>query len=69
MEYSSKTQKSDGLDVDLNETIDQLAMGNNVHWHNHVLKRLDCHILRMALDLEVERQGKKRRLKKIEDGC
>ena len=24
----------------LNETIDQLAMANNVHWHGHALRRM-----------------------------
>ena len=30
----------------LNETIDQLAMANSVHWHGHVLRREDGHVLR-----------------------
>ena len=41
----------------LNETIDRLAMANSVHWHCHVLRRGDGHVLR-ALDFEVEYQRK-----------
>ena len=48
----------------LNETIDQLAMANNVHWYGHVLRREDGHVLRMALDFEVEDQRKKGRPKR-----
>ena len=40
----------------LNETIDQLAMANGVHWYGHVLRREDGHVLRRALDFEVEGQ-------------
>ena len=43
----------------LNESIDQLAMANSVHWYSHVLMREDGHVLRRALQLEVE-IGKKR---------
>ena len=42
----------------LKETIDQLAMANSVHWHGHVLRREDGHVLRRALDFEVEGQSK-----------
>ena len=41
------------------ETIDQLAMANCVRWHGHVLMRFDGHMLRRALDFEIEGQGKK----------
>ena len=37
----------------LKETIDQLAMDNSVHWHGHILRR--------ALDIDVEGQRKKGR--------
>ena len=47
-----------------NETIEQLAMANCVHWHGHVLRREHGHILRRALDFEVEGQKKKRGLKR-----
>ena len=43
----------------LRETIDRLAMANSVRWYGHVLRRKDGHILRRALDFEVEGQGKK----------
>ena len=43
------------------EILDQLAMANSVRWHCHVLKRLDVHFMRRALDFEVERQRKKGR--------
>ena len=39
------------LMLGLNETIDQLAMANCVHWHNHVLRREDGHVIRRALVL------------------
>ena len=45
----------------LNETIDQLAMANNVCWCGHVLWREDGHMLRKALDFEVEGQPKRKR--------
>ena len=47
------------------ETIDQLAMANSVHWYGHVLRREDGHVLRRALDIEVEGQGKKGRPKRM----
>ena len=61
MEYSSKMIKR-YMDLmfmlRLNETIDQLAMANSVCWYGHVLKREDGHILKRALDFEVECQRK-----------
>ena len=39
------------LMLGLNETIDQLAMTNNVHLYGHVLRRENGHLLRRALDL------------------
>ena len=47
----------------LNETIDQLAMVNSVHWYGHVLRREDTYVLRRALDFVVEGQRKKGRSK------
>ena len=44
---------------------DQLAMANNVHWHCHVLRRDDGHVMRRALDLEVESRRKKGRPNRI----
>ena len=40
------------------ETIDQLAMANSVCWYGHVLRREDGHVLRRALDFDVEGQSK-----------
>ena len=48
----------------LNESIVQLAMANSVCWCEHVLRREDGHILRRALDFEVEGHGKKGRLRR-----
>ena len=45
----------------LNETIDQLTMANGVHWFDHVLRRVDGHVLRRALDFEAEGQRRKGR--------
>ena len=47
----------------LKETTDQLAMANSVRWYVHVLRRADDHVLRSALDFEVEGQRKKGRPK------
>ena len=44
------------LMLGLNGSMDQLTMANSVHWYGHVL--------RMALDFEVESQRKKGRLKR-----
>ena len=49
----------------LSETIDQLVMTNSVCWYGHVLRREDGHVLRRALDFEVEGQRKKRRPNRI----
>ena len=54
--------------MDLSETIDQLAIANSVRWYGHVLRREDGHVLRRALDSEVEGQGKKGGLKMVEAG-
>ena len=43
----------------LNETIDHLAKANSVCWYGHVLQREDGHVLRRALDFELEGQRKK----------
>ena len=48
----------------LNVTIDQLAMANSVHCYGDVLRREDGHVLRRAVDLEVEGQRKKGRPKR-----
>ena len=61
MEYSSKIKKDSDLMFmsDLSETIDQLAMANSVRWYGHVLMREDGHVLRRALDFEIDGQRKK----------
>ena len=48
------------LMLDMNETIDQLAIVNNVGWYGDVLMREGGHVLR-ALDLKGEDQRKKER--------
>ena len=42
----------------LSETMDQLAMGNSVHWYGHMLRRKDGHALRRGLDFQVKSQQK-----------
>ena len=48
----------------LNETIDQLAMANSVRWYGHLLRKEYDHVLRRALNFEVESQRKKGRPKR-----
>ena len=50
------------LMLGLNETINHLAMVNSVCWYGDVLRREDGHVLRRALEFEVEGQRKKGRL-------
>ena len=52
------------LMLGLSETIDQMAMANNVRWYDHVLRRDDGHVLRRALNFVVEGQRKKGRPKR-----
>ena len=47
----------------LNETMDQIAMANSVPWYGCVLRREYGHVLRRALDFEVEAQRKQGRSK------
>ena len=49
--------------LSLSETIDMLAMTNSVCWYGDVLRREDGHVLRWALDIEIEGQRKKGKLK------
>ena len=44
--------------------MDQLAMASSVRWYGHVLRREDGHVLRMALDIEVDGQRRKQRPKR-----
>ena len=46
----------------LDEMVDQLAMVNSVHWHSHLLRMEDVHVLRRTLDIDVNGQMKKRSL-------
>ena len=48
----------------LHETINQLAMADSICWYSNVLRREDGHVLRRALDSEVEGQRKKWRSKR-----
>ena len=41
-----------------------MAMANSVRWYGHVLITENCHVLRRALDFEVEGQRKKGRRKR-----
>ena len=50
--------------LDLNKAMDKLSMASSVHWYGHVLSREGDHVLRRALDFEVECQRKKGRLKR-----
>ena len=43
------------------EAIHQLAVANSARWYGDVLRTEDGHVLRRALDLEVEGQRKKGR--------
>ena len=49
-------KRSKDLVLGLSENMDQLAMTNIVRWYGHVLRREDDHVLRRALDFEVEGQ-------------
>ena len=51
------------LMLDVNETIDQLAMANSDCWY-HALRREDDHVFARSLDFEVEGQRKKWRPKR-----
>ena len=67
MEYSSKIKRSYTdlmFMLGLSETMDQLAMVNSVCRYGNVLMREDGHVLRKALDFEVDGQRKKGRPKR-----
>ena len=40
--------------LDLNETIDQLAIANSVRWYGHVLRKDKNNLLRRALHVKVK---------------
>ena len=48
----------------LNETMDSFAIVSSAHWHHQVLRRVDGHVLRTALEFEVEGLTKKGRPKR-----
>ena len=50
--------------LDLNETIDQLAKANIVHWYGHILRKDKSNILRRTLDFKVKWTMKRGRPKK-----
>ena len=49
------------LMLDVSETIDQLAMANSVHWHGHVLRREDGHVLRKAIIKALKKKWRPKR--------
>ena len=50
--------------LSLMETMNQMALANSVCWYGHVMRREDGHVMRRALDFEVEGQRKKGRPKR-----
>ena len=38
------------LMLDLDKTVDHLAMTNGVNWYGHVVRREDGHVLRRAVN-------------------
>ena len=53
------------LMMGLNETMDQLAMANSVHWCGHVIGTEDVLVFGRALNFEVEGLQMKARPKRI----
>ena len=51
----------------LNETIYQLAFAYSVRWYGHVLRRVDDHVLRRPLDIEVKGQRRNGWLKRTSE--
>ena len=49
------------LILGFNETIDSIEMACNVHSQSRALRRVDSHVLRRALDIELNGQRKKGR--------
>ena len=48
----------------LKKIVDGFATANGVRWYSHMMGRVDDSVLRVALDLEGERQEKARKTKK-----
>ena len=61
---SRKTSEEQMDMLGLKETIDQLATANGVRWCEHVLRRDDDSVLRVALNLEVSGKRKRGRPRK-----
>ena len=59
LEISSLLSKKFMLRLGLNETMDQSVIENSVRRYGNVLRREDGHVLRRALDFEVEGQRRK----------
>ena len=49
----------------LKETVVPMAKANGVRWYGHVLRRVDGHVLRKALEFEVKGKRKQGRPKKM----
>ena len=65
VQFKDRKKSTDYMSMfGLSETIDQLAMANSVRWYGHVLRREGGHVMRRALDIEVEGQRKKGRPKR-----
>ena len=57
---AQRQKRGRGLDVDFNETMDQLAMVNSVRWYGHVHSREDGHVLRrLKLKVKGRKGGQK----------
>ena len=49
-----KEDRGPNGDVQLEETVVQMAKANGVRWYGHVLRRGDGHVLRKVLEFEVK---------------
>ena len=47
------------------ETVDQMAKANRVRWYGHVVRRDEGHVLKRALDFEVDGKRKQGQPKKM----
>ena len=59
-----KEDKGPNGDVELKETVVQMAKANGVRWYGRVLRRDDGHVLRKAMEFEVKGKRKRGRPKK-----
>ena len=51
-------------DVGIERNRVQMAKANGVRWYRHLLRRVDGHVLRKALEFEVKGKRKRGRLRK-----